>query len=137
MELEITKLNELKDAAQTILEHHSESRVFAIYGEMGAGKTTIIKEFCQLLQSPNLVSSPTFTIINEYEDCFKNPIFHFDLYRLKNSIEASNIGIEDYLYSGHYCFIEWPDIIESVLPEGTIIVNIKVDDSTKKRIIEF
>ncbi len=137
MTFKLENINQLPQLATNILEKHSNSRIFAIYGEMGAGKTTLIKELCHCLKSSNIVSSPTFTIINEYDDESGNPIYHFDLYRLKNIQEAIQIGTEDYLYSNHYCFIEWPEIITEILPENTVNININVDAKTKIRHIEF
>ncbi len=137
MNYTLNHINQLPEAAKIILEKHKDNRIFAIYGEMGAGKTTLIKEFCKFLKSSNVVSSPTFTIINEYEDETGNPIYHFDLYRLKNIQEAIQIGAEEYFYSDNYCFIEWPDIISFILPENTVVVKISVDENTKIRNIEF
>lgn len=137
MKYTLHNINQLPEVAKSILVHNKNTRIFAIYGEMGAGKTTLIKEFCACLKSTNIVSSPTFTLINEYEDDAENPIYHFDLYRLKTIQEAIQIGAEDYFYSNHYCFIEWPDIISSILPEETINIKITVDETTKNRSIEF
>lgn len=133
----ISEIEQLNEAATALIEHHKTARVFALYGEMGAGKTTFIKELCSVLKSSNLVSSPTFTLVNEYEAENENPIYHFDLYRLKSASEALNIGIEEYLYSGYYCFIEWPEMIESFLPQDAIVVKLTVDEKTKSRTLEF
>ena len=137
MRMKVNNLHDLQLVAETLIKQHYNARVFALQGEMGAGKTTFVKYLCGALNSESLVSSPTFTIVNEYIDCKKNPIYHFDLYRIEYPIEARQIGFEDYIFSGHYCFIEWPDIVLSFLPEDSVIVNILVDENTKKRIIEF
>lgn len=137
MKYTLENLNQLPHIAKSILDNCVNHKIFAIYGEMGAGKTTLIKELCSCLNSSNIVSSPTFTIINEYEDDKGNPIYHFDLYRLNNIQEAIHIGTEDYLFSNNYCFIEWPEVISTLLPENTIDVKISVDSTTKNRHIEF
>jgi tRNA threonylcarbamoyladenosine biosynthesis protein TsaE len=137
MKMQIHSLEELKNVAETLLLHHKESRVFALQGEMGAGKTTFVKFLCEALLSDSLVSSPTFTIVNEYVDNQDDPIYHFDLYRLASIEEARQIGAEEYFYSGNYCFVEWPDILSVILPEDTVYVKIVVDQETKSRTIEF
>lgn len=137
MQMQINSIEELKNVAQTLLHHYKEARVFALQGEMGAGKTTFVKFLCEALDSDSLVSSPTFTIVNEYVDEKCNPIYHFDLYRLESLDEARQIGAEDYFYSGHYCFIEWPEIASLLLPDNAVYVKIKVNETTKSRIFEF
>ena len=104
-----------------------DRRVFAFSGKMGAGKTTFIKQLCVELGVEDVVNSPTFAIVNVYEDYTGQEIYHFDCYRLKNIGEAIDFGAEDYLYSGCYCFIEWPDIISDLLPDDTVWVNISAD----------
>lgn len=108
------KLDEIQEIASLIIELSSEHNLFLFYGDVGAGKTTLINEVCKHLGVVDNASSPTFSIINEYFGAL-NPIYHIDLYRLKNTEEAKNIGIEDYLFSGHICFIEWPQIIEELI----------------------
>jgi len=131
------KLHLYKDkeeiSPKDILSIFPKTRVYAFDGEMGAGKTTFIKTLSEALGVTDVVNSPTFAIVNEYEVNTtlmdgKNihKIFHFDCYRLKNMAEAMNIGTEDYLYSGELCFIEWPNVIENLLPENTVWVKIKV-----------
>ncbi len=120
----INSLDELPAAAKTILESCKEKKVFAFSGEMGSGKTTIIKAMCQQLGVKEKAVSPTFAIVNEYSGEF--PVYHIDLYRLKNLSEAVDIGIEEYLASGKYCFIEWPELIEDLLPIDTARVKIEV-----------
>lgn len=135
--MQIKGIEELKNLAKILLQYHKEARVFALQGEMGAGKTTFIKSLCEALDSDSLVSSPTFTIINEYVDGYLDPIYHFDLYRLESLDEVKKIGAEDYFYSGHYCFVEWPKIASLLLPDDVVCVKITVDEATKSRIFEF
>src|SRR5690606_31327712 len=97
-----------------------ENRVFAFYGSMGAGKTTFIKALCEELGVTETVGSPTFAIINEYKGREGMPIFHFDFYRINKLEEVFDFGYEDYFYSGNLCFIEWPELVESVLPDNTV-----------------
>jgi len=110
----------------TILAEHPQSRVFAFNAPMGAGKTTFISELCREMGTNDVTNSPTFAIVNVYELPTKDEVYHFDCYRLKDIREAMDFGAEEYLYSGNYCFIEWPDIIEPLLPEDTIYITIKV-----------
>lgn len=110
--------------ATQLLSEAGDLRVFALYGEMGSGKTTFIKEICKILGVDGLVTSPTFTIVNEYTDGTGNPVYHFDFYRIKSESEAFDLGYENYLYSGFYCFVEWPERIASLLPSKTAHVTI-------------
>lgn len=115
---------QLPEIARELIKHCPGQRVFAFYGEMGAGKTTFIKALCSELGVPDIIQSPTFAIINEYRRQNGEPVYHFDFYRIKKLEEAYDIGYEDYLYSGCYCFIEWPELIEELLPAGTVRVTI-------------
>jgi tRNA threonylcarbamoyladenosine biosynthesis protein TsaE len=126
--------NDLLPAAVHLLETYPLSRVFAFYGKMGAGKTTFIKVLCHHLGAVDTVQSPSFAIINEYKTLTGLSIFHFDFYRIKKIEEAYDIGYEDYFYSGSWCFIEWPELIEELLPEGTVKVTIAGE---QERLIEF
>jgi tRNA threonylcarbamoyladenosine biosynthesis protein TsaE len=126
--------SELPRAAQDLLSAHPEARVFAFYGQMGAGKTTFIKAVCKELGVPDIVQSPTFSLINEYLTTEGRSVFHFDFYRIKKTEEAYDIGYEDYIYSGSYCLIEWPGLIEGLLPEDAVKVHIS---GTSSRSIEF
>jgi len=110
----------------TILEHHPSARVYAFDAQMGAGKTTFISELCRALGTDDVVNSPTFAIVNVYDLPQGEELYHFDCYRLKDLKEALDFGAEEYLYSGNYCFIEWPDIIAPLLPEDTVYITIRV-----------
>ena len=119
------QLSTIQDAARQFIEAIGQHRVFAFYGTMGAGKTTFIKAVCQHLGvTDDVVASPTFAIVNEYKGT-QGPIFHFDFYRIKKISEAYDIGCEDYFYSGDLCFIEWPELIEPLLPDDAVCVTIK------------
>jgi ATPase, YjeE family len=125
--------NQLEQVAEAILNAYPEERVFGFYGEMGAGKTTLIKAICQTLGVRDVTSSPTFAIINEYWTEGGEPLYHFDFYRIDEPADASRVGFEDYLYSGHYCFIEWTEKVEEILQGDFIPVVIeRVDDETRK-----
>ncbi len=117
-----------------ILSIYPEHRVYALHGAMGAGKTTFIKQLCREMGSTDVVNSPTFAIVNVYEDKDGEEMFHFDCYRLKSASEALDLGIEEYLYSGKYCFIEWPDIIADILPEDTVHINFRVLSDTQRKL---
>ncbi len=125
MELLINTLDELDATAASILSFASNNLVFLFYGDMGAGKTTLIKSLCKSLGVTDNISSPTFAIVNEYRAA-NNTIYHFDFYRLKTETEAMDMGFEEYLYSGNYCFIEWPEKMPELLPENYININIQV-----------
>ena len=122
---QLSDLSVLRKSAKSLLDNFPEERIFAFYGAMGAGKTTFIKALCHELGSPDYVTSPTFALINEYSTVNGSVIYHFDFYRIKKLEEAYDLGYEDYIYSGNYCFIEWPEMIESLLPEGIVVVWIK------------
>lgn len=133
MERQLDSLTGLGAAAAELLAAFPESRVFAFHGDLGAGKTTFIKAICEALGVKDAMSSPSFAIVNEYHDQEGRPVYHFDLYRLRRPEEAFDIGLEEYLYSGHYCFIEWPEKAEELLPGGTVQVRISVNEG--KRLI--
>ncbi|MDP2337150.1 MAG: tRNA (adenosine(37)-N6)-threonylcarbamoyltransferase complex ATPase subunit type 1 TsaE [Bacteroidota bacterium] len=130
----LTDLSALQKSAKLLLNNFPEERVFAFYGAMGAGKTTFIKALCHELGSQDYVTSPTFALINEYSTINESVIYHFDFYRIKKLEEAYDLGYEDYLYSGNYCFIEWPEMIESLLPSEFVEVRIKEADHGKRLI---
>lgn len=131
MTIKIATLEDLENVAKTILSKYSEDRVFLFYGAMGAGKTTLINAFCKQLEVLDYTSSPTFSIVNEY-DSNKGTLYHFDFYRLKDETEALDMGYEEYLYSGNYCFVEWPNKINNLLPSEFIEVTIQVSEDLKR-----
>ena len=129
------KEEDIRQAAQQFVEAMGENTVFAFYGKMGAGKTTFIKAVCEELGVEDTVTSPTFAIVNEYEAAKGRPIYHFDFYRIKKVSEAYDMGCEEYFYSGHPCFIEWPELIEEVLPEETVNVTIEALADGERRLV--
>lgn len=134
MELKVSGLDELPKAAAQILEQAGHHRIFLFYGEMGAGKTTLIKSLCTLLEVEDTVSSPTFSIVNEYSGN-KGTVYHFDFYRIKTESEALDLGYEDYFYSGNYCFIEWPEKIPNLLPDEFVELKL-LQTSENERVIK-
>ena len=121
--------------ATDILDKCGTSRVFAFDGKMGAGKTTFIKELCEVMGTEDVVNSPTFAIVNVYEvEAIgeRQEVYHFDCYRIKDIREALDMGTEEYLYSGNYCFIEWAEMIEPLLPEDTVWVKIEVEENGER-----
>jgi len=136
MEIIIRHKKNLPAAVRKLLKLSGNSRLFAFYGPMGAGKTTIIKAICEVLGAVDLVSSPTFTIVNEYITSNGESLYHIDFYRIKKRDEVFDFGAEEYLSAGSYCFIEWPELIEDMLPPGTVKVRISVGDN-EERILEF
>lgn len=126
-------LKKLPEIAKKMIEQFPKERVFAFYGKMGAGKTTFIQSVCKILGSEDTVTSPTFALINEYNSR-AGSIFHFDFYRIKNLEEVFDLGYEDYLYSGSYCLIEWPELIEALLPENIVRVVIETDNEGIRKI---
>ena len=127
-QLTIHSQSQLPQAAHRFLEAHSDFRLFAFYGGMGAGKTTFIKALCRALGSADNVTSPSFALINEYGTAQDALIYHFDFYRIKSLDEAFDLGYEDYFYSGNYCFIEWPEKVEALLPERYVRVEIGAEE---------
>lgn len=132
MQFEIQSLETIRLTAREFLTKIEGKTIFAFNGEMGAGKTTFIKALCDELGVTDTVNSPTFAIVNEYEQPNGKPIFHFDCYRLKNLQEALDLGTEEYLYSGNLCFIEWAENIAALLPPDITNVNITVSDEGKR-----
>ena len=125
--------DQLGQAAASILEICGSHRIFAIYGAMGAGKTTLVKALCAALGSDDTVKSPTFSLVNEYESP-AGPIFHFDFYRIKGIDEVFDIGFEEYIDSGNYCFLEWPELIEPLIPSDAVELFISVDGTLERTI---
>ena len=135
MEIKIQDLDHIREAAREFISHIGERRVFAFYGKMGAGKTTFVKAICEELGVEDVITSPTFAIVNEYEvrgaeansslfTLHSSLIYHFDFYRIKKLEEVYDMGYEDYFYSGALCFIEWPELIEDLLPDDAVKVSI-------------
>ncbi|MBD1429876.1 tRNA (adenosine(37)-N6)-threonylcarbamoyltransferase complex ATPase subunit type 1 TsaE [Sphingobacterium litopenaei] len=125
MKIEVKDLGELKEAAQQVVKTFSDDRIFLFYGSMGAGKTTFINELCLALGVTEHTSSPTFSIVNEYS-IPQGSIYHFDFYRLKNEMEALDMGYEEYFYSGDYCFVEWSEKIPNLIPLHYVKIAIEV-----------
>lgn len=140
MQMTINNVEELPEVAQKLLEGFPDDRFFAFFGKMGVGKTTLIKEICRQLGVADTVCSPTFAIVNEYSAADGAPVYHFDFYRMKSASEAYDIGYEEYFYSGAYCFTEWTEKVEELLPERYVRVDIEESDgvrSLKANIIEI
>lgn len=132
--LNVRSVSELPSAADAIINYSDNNRIFLFYGDMGAGKTTLIKSLCECLGTTEPVTSPTFSIVNEYIGK-ESRIYHFDFYRLKNETEALDMGYEEYFYSDAYCFIEWPQKIPGLLPEHYISVKITETANNSREII--
>ena len=135
MEISINSLNEIRKAAQEFVAAMGDRTVFAFYGKMGAGKTTFIKAVCEELGVEDVINSPTFAIVNEYVDGRGEPIYHFDFYRIKNQQEVLDIGYEDYVYSGNVCFMEWPELIENLLPDDAVKVTIEEEMDGSRKVV--
>ena len=132
MEIKINDLEHIREAARQFIDAMGDQHVFAFYGHMGAGKTTFIKAICEELGVDDVVTSPTFAIVNEYTAADGIPIYHFDFYRIKKLEEVYDMGYEDYFYGDGLCFIEWPEMMEELLPEGATKVQIAEDpDGTR------
>ena len=137
MEIRINSLDELHEAARQMVQAMGEHTVFAFYGKMGAGKTTLIKALCDVLGVSDMVNSPTFSLVNEYRsDTTGELIYHFDFYRIKKLDEVYDMGYEDYFYSGALCFIEWPELVEELLPGNAVKVEIE-ESEDGSRIMHF
>ena len=145
MEIRIENLDNIRAAAREFIQHMGEARVFAFYGKMGAGKTTFVKAICEELGVEDVITSPTFAIINEYSidnhDIQRSAfnvqrIYHFDFYRIKKLEEVYDMGYEDYFYSGALCFIEWPELIEEILPDDAVRVSI-IEQQDGSRLVKF
>ena len=136
MTIRIESTDGLAAAARQFVEAMGERRVFAFYGKMGAGKTTFIKAMCEELGVTDVINSPTFAIVNEYMDGKGEAIYHFDFYRIKRVEEVYDIGFDEYIYSGNLCLMEWPELIEQLLPEETVRVDI-MENPDGTRVIRF
>jgi tRNA threonylcarbamoyladenosine biosynthesis protein TsaE len=134
-EIIIKDKKHLQDAADKFLKHFGEKRIFAFYGSMGAGKTTIIKAICKAMGAIDIVSSPTFTLVNEYKTINGETIYHIDFYRIRKQEEVFDFGIEEYLSGDDWCFMEWPEMIEDILPQETISIRISVGENEERRLL--
>ncbi len=134
MEIKINSLEEIHEAARTFIREMGDNTVFAFYGKMGAGKTTFIKAVCECLGVEDVINSPTFAIVNEYRSETGELIYHFDFYRIQKLEEVYDMGYEDYFYSGALCFIEWPELIEEVLPGNAVKVEIAEEEDGSRSI---
>ncbi len=134
MEISVHSEAEMKSLAGSLLEKAGSRRKFAFYGEIGAGKTSLIQALCQELKTTDYVTSPTFSLVNVYAYS-DGRLYHIDLYRLKNIDEALDIGLEEYLYDEAYCFIEWPELVESILPEDVFRIKIEFVAESSRKII--
>ena len=142
MDIKIQDIEHIREAAREFIKHIGDRRVFAFYGKMGAGKTTFVKAICEELGVDDVITSPTFAIINEYtltshlSPLTSSSIFHFDFYRIKKLEEVYDMGYEDYFYSGALCFIEWPELIEEILPDDAVRVSI-TENADGSRTVSF
>lgn len=133
MQFIVDKVEDLAAAAERMIAQYPQERIFLFYGHMGAGKTTFINALCAALEVQDSTSSPTFSIVNEYASSH-GPLFHFDFYRLKDESEALDLGYEEYFYSGNYCFVEWPEKIENLLPSHYLKITIEAIDNQSRSI---
>lgn len=131
MEAVIDNIGQLHEVARNLIVTFKDERFFAFFGKMGVGKTTLIKEMCDVLGVVDVVCSPTFAIINEYSTVFDESVFHFDFYRLKSINEAYDIGYEEYFYSGCYCFTEWTEKVEELLPDHYVRVEMEEHEGVR------
>ena len=126
-------LSELTSIAKMVIEN-AKSKTLLFYGEMGVGKTTLIKEICKLLGVKDIANSPTFSLVNEYKKNDEASVFHFDFYRIENEEEAYDMGVEDYLYSNNWCLIEWPENVKNLLPLDAVAIKITLLENGQRNI---
>lgn len=126
-------LNELTSIAKEIVAT-APHKILLFYGEMGVGKTTLIKELCKVLGVEDIASSPTFSLVNEYKTATNNTVYHFDFYRIEDEEEAYDMGIEDYFYNDNWCLVEWPENIKNLLPLNTVSISITLLDNGQRNI---
>ena len=135
MKIRITSLDNIREAAKAFLAGMGTSKVVAFYGKMGAGKTAFIKAICEELGVEDVITSPTFALVNEYTAGNGAPVYHFDFYRIKRLDEVYDMGYEDYFYGGNLCLLEWPELIEDILPDDAMRVSI-TEQEDGSRVIE-
>ena len=135
MKIIVNCVDDLMLASNKIIKSFNDNKVICFYGEMGVGKTTLIKSLCKVLKVQDLVNSPTFSIVNEYRNDVSDVIYHFDFYRIDSINEAMDIGCHEYFYSDRYCFIEWPNKIEQILPQYRL--NIEISQIKDQRVIQI
>lgn len=135
MEIKINSLDNIHEAAKAFLAGMGTAKVFALYGKMGAGKTTFIKAICEELGVSDVITSPTFALVNEYTAGNGATIYHFDFYRIKKLEEVYDMGYEDYFYGGNLCFLEWPELIEEILPEDATKVTITEEADGSRKVV--
>ena len=132
-EIVIASLDELKDVAEAVVESLEGRNVVALFGAMGAGKTTLISAIMEHLGSTDNVTSPTFALVNQYNTATNEPVYHFDFYRINRIEEAFDMGYEEYFYSGDLCLVEWPELVEQLLPEDAMVVKIDILSPTERK----
>ena len=130
----ISTSNNLAEAAKKVISFAKDTSVWLFEGSMGAGKTTLIKAICVEFNIKETVSSPTFSIVNEYHNEKDDVFYHFDFYRIKNEAEASDIGVDEYFYSDNYCFVEWPSMIPSLLPDDYCTISIETISENERKL---
>lgn len=130
-------IRSLPRVAKEIISSFPDENIFLISGKMGSGKTTLIKEICKLLDVEDVVSSPTFSIVNEYKSSDEKSIYHFDLYRIKAPEELMDIGYEEYTFGDAICLIEWPELAQSLMPDSYVLINIEVDEASGNRLFNY
>lgn len=133
-EIRIESIDDIGAAATRFVDMMGDRKIFAFYGKMGAGKTTFIRAVCEVLGVKDVINSPTFAIVNEYLSGSGEPIYHFDFYRIKNLQEAIDIGYYDYIDSDNVCFMEWPELIEDILPEDAVKVTIEEEEGGSRKV---
>lgn len=137
MKITISSIDTIRQAARLFIENMGQGHVFAFYGKMGGGKTTFIKAICEEMGVDDVITSPTFAIVNEYHSSkTDDAIYHFDFYRIKKLEEVYDMGYEDYFYSGAHCFLEWPELVEEILPDDTVKVRI-TEQEDGSRLVDF
>lgn len=134
LKIKIKSLDGIADAARQFVDAMGENKVFAMFGPMGVGKTTFVKAVCEILGVKDTITSPTFAIVNEYRTNTGDQIFHFDFYRIRKVEEVYDMGYEDYVYSGAVCFLEWPELIEELLPEDAVRVTLSEEEDGTRTI---